>query len=229
MPLRSVRVVAAATVRGIGLAIRRRPKVFVAVALGVFALNLLLPVVVLSLARGRFTHVAINPWFSRLPEWLRSGEVSLTRKLEFLSDMALVWVVANNPMGEVEWGFIVDVPSLARFIFTALVFGAYFALWFYRRDQLARVTWGARTARYGGAEGAVTSVVGFSTSACSVMGCGVPVLPVIGLAVTEVSSATLTFFGDLARVGTAVVLFVAALGVAWLGWLVGTGARDNRD
>ncbi|MBI4636501.1 MAG: hypothetical protein HY727_09160, partial [Candidatus Rokubacteria bacterium] len=62
---------------------------------------------------------------------------------------------------------------------------------------------------------------GFSTQACSVMGCGVPVLPVIGLAVTGVSSETLVFFSRLARIGTATVLAIMTVAVAWLGWLAG--------
>ena len=230
MPLRLVRTVTA-TVRGIGLALRDRARIFAGVAFGVFVLDLLLPVLVLSLARGRFNHVAINPWLARLPEWLRASDISMTRKLEFLSDMALAWVLGNNPMGEGDWGFIVDVPSLARFIFTALLFGAYFALWFYGRGQLSREnTWGTRiAARYGGAAGALLSVVGFSTNACRLLEGGVPVLPVVGLAVTGASSATLAFLGGLARVGTALVLLMAALGVAWLGWLVGTGAQRVRE
>lgn len=223
-PVRTI----AKIIGGGAVAVRARPKLFGAVALGVFALNLLLPVIVLSLARGRFTYVTFNPWLSRLPEWLASSEAPFTRKLGFLSDLALAWVIANNPGGEVEWGFIVDVPSLARFILTSFLFGAYFALWFYRRDQVRRHGWGTEAARYGGAAGAVTSVLGFSTQACSVMGCGVPVLPVVGLALTGVSSGTLVFLARLSRVATAIVLSVMALGVAWLGWLVGATPPDRR-
>lgn len=131
MGLRPVRMIAR-TITGVAAAIRARRKVFWTVALAVFVLNLLLPVVVLSLARGPFSHITFNPWLSRLPEWLASSDVPFTRKLGFLSDLALAWVLANNPGGEVEWGFIVDVPSLARFILTSFLFGAYFALWFYR-------------------------------------------------------------------------------------------------
>ena len=218
----------AKTISGVVAAIRARPKVFGAVALGVFVLTLLLPVVVLSLARGPFTHVTLNPWLSRLPEWLASSEVPLTRKLEFLSDLALAWVIANNPGGEVEWGFIVDVPSLARFIFTSLLFGAYFALWLYRRDQLRHRGWGMKVGQTGGVAGALTSVLGVSTNACSVMGCGVPILPVVGLALTGVSSGMLAFLGELARVGTAVLLFAMTVGVAWLGWLVSVGMEVGR-
>ncbi|MGH7319130.1 MAG: hypothetical protein ACRELA_05830 [Candidatus Rokuibacteriota bacterium] len=69
---------------------------------------------------------------------MTSGEVPLSRKLEFLSNMALAWFFANNPIEGVEWGFIIDVPSLARFVATSLLFGAYFALWF----QLRSWFWG---------------------------------------------------------------------------------------
>lgn len=227
MGLRPLKMIAK-TLTGAGLAIRAQQKVFWAVALGVFLLTFLLPLVVLSFARGPFSHIAFNPWLSRLPEWLASGEVPFTRKLEFLSDLALAWVIANNPGGEVEWGFIVDVPSLARFTLTSFLFGAYFALWFYRRDQVRQYGWGTQAARYGGVAGVVTNVLGFSTQACSVMGCGVPVLPVIGLALTGVSSGTLVFLWQFSQVATAIVLSVMGLGVAWLGWLVGATPPDRR-
>jgi len=126
--------------RGITAAIRARPAVFVGVAVAVFVLSLLLPVVVLSLARKPAEHLTVNPWLSRLPEYLASKDVPVGRKLEFLSTVALLWVTAENPMG-VEWGFIVDVPSLARIVFTSLLFGAYFALWFHRRDRVAQRAW----------------------------------------------------------------------------------------
>jgi hypothetical protein len=216
-------------IRGIAAAIRARPTVFVGVALGLFALNLFLPVIVLSLARKPVDYFTFNPWLSRLPEWLASSEVSLARKLKFLSELALAWFISDSAVEGVEWGFVVDVPSLTRFLFMSLLFGAYFALWFYRRDQVKYCGVGTKASRYGGVGGALTSVSGFSTGACSVMGCGVPVLPVIGLAFTGVSSGTLAFFGELARVGTAVVLLAMTAGVAWFGWLVGAqpGVRPS--
>jgi hypothetical protein len=212
-----------ATIRGLGLAIRGRPGVFAGVALGVLVVDLLLPILVLSLARGPFTHVAINPWLSRLPEWLRSSDAAWSRKLEFVSEMALAWVIANNPPGELEWALVVDVPSLGRLMLTALMLGAYFALWSYGRDRRSPVAWGVWTARYGGAAGAVMTVAGFFTNPCLLLEAGVPVLPVVGLALTGASSATLTLLGELAWAGTAIVLLMATLGVAWLGWLVGHG------
>lgn len=216
------------TMRGIGRAIRSRPKTFSAVALGVLVLNLVLPVVVLSLFRKPVDYFTFNPWLSRLPEWLASPEVTLGRKLEFLSELAIAWFISNNPVEGVEWGFIVDVPSLARFSLTGLLFGAYFTLWSYRRDQARHCGWGPRIARHGGVAGALTSVLGFSTGPCSVMGCGVPVLPVVGLAVTGVSSGTLRFFADSSRVAIVIVLLATAVGVAYLGWLVETVSDENR-
>lgn len=216
-------------VRGIGAAIRARWKVFAAVALSVFVLNLFLPVAVLSLARKPVDSFTVNPWLSRLPEWLASGNVPVTRKFQFLSTLALAWFSAesDNPMVGKEWGFIVDVPSLVRMIFTSILFGAYFALWFYRRDQVRHCGWGMSASRHGGVAGAVTSVLGLSAGPCSVAGCGVPVLPVLGLAFTGLPLDTLRLFKELSRAATLVVLFAMTAGVAWFGWLAGSGLRDT--
>ena len=207
--------------RGVVAAVRARPGVFAGVALGVVTLDLVLPVVVLSVFRKPADHVTLNPWLSRLPEWLASPEVSLGRKLEFLSELALGWVSADNPVEGLEWGFIVDVPSLGRFLLTGLLFGAYFALWLFHRDQVRPRGWVTAAARHGGVAGALTSVLGFSTSACSVMGCGVPVLPVVGLALTGLSSGALSLVSEGSRVATAVVLAIVGASVAGLGWKVG--------
>ncbi len=223
-PLRAIVRIAG----GIAAATRTRRRVFGGVALGVFLLNLFLPVVVLSLARKPVDYFTFNPWLSRLPEYLVSGQDPVAKKVAFLSNMALAWFISNNPIEGVEWGFVVDVPSLARFILASLLFGAYFALWFYRRDQVRHCGWGASASRYGGTAGALTSVLGFTTGACSVMGCGVPVLPVVGLALTGLSSSTLTFFSELSRVATAAVLVAMTLGVVWLGWLVGASPEERR-
>jgi len=213
--------------RGITAAIRARPAVFVGVAVAVFVLSLLLPVVVLSLARKPAEHLTVNPWLSRLPEYLASNDVPVGRKVEFLSTVALLWVTAENPMG-VEWGFIVDVPSLARIVFTSLLFGAYFALWFHRRDQVRGCGWGMSAGRHGGVVGALTSVLGLSAGPCSVAGCGVPVLPVLGLAFTGLPTDTLKFVKDLSRLVTVMVLFAMTLGVGWLGWLVSAARAQPR-
>lgn len=224
-PVRAV----AKTVRGMATAIRARPGIFAAVTLGVFVLNLVLPVVVLSLARKPVDSFTFNPWLSRFPEWLASDEAPIARKFEFLSGLALAWfsAEADNPFVGREWGFVVDVSSLVRIIFTSLLFGAYFALWFHRRDQVKHCGWGTRAGRHGGLAGAVTSVLGFSTGPCSVVGCGVPVLPVVGLAFTGLPTETLKVFATLSRVAVAVILFAVTLGVAYLGWQVGANPEEG--
>ena len=87
-----------------------------------------------------------------------------------------------------------DVPSFVRFIFTSLLFGVYFAPWFHRRDQVKHCGLEPRAGRRAGVVGMLTSVLGFSTGPCSVVGCGVPVLPVVGLAFTGLSTDTLKVF-----------------------------------
>ncbi len=65
------------------------------------------------------------------------------------------------------------------------------------------------------------------------MGCGAPVIPVVGLAFVGLSSGALALLAVVSRVATALVLLALAVGVAWLGWLVGgpprhRGPRDQR-
>lgn len=214
------------TAQGIATAVRARPKVFGAVALGVLVFNLVAPVAILSVARKPVEHVTINPWLSRLPEYVASSGVPLGQKLKFLSNLALFWFTAENPMG-VEWGFVVDVPAVVRIIFTSVLFGAYFALWLHRRGQVRHCGWGMSASRRGGVAAALTSVLGLSAGPCSVAGCGVPLLPVVGLAFTGLPTETLKLFKEASRVATAVVLFAMTLGVAYLGWLVGATSKDR--
>lgn len=212
---------------GVAAGIRARPKLFGVVGLAVFVLNLVLPVVVLSVFRKPVDFFTFNPWLSRLPEYLASSQNSLARKLEFLSNMAIAWFSADNPVEGLEWGFVVDVPSLARMTLTSLLFGAYFAVWAYYRDRVKQCGWVTSASPRARAGGALTSVLGLSTGPCSVTGCGVPVLPVLGLAVTGVSTETLRLFASTSRVAVWVVLGAAALGTVWLGWLVSSTWQDG--
>jgi hypothetical protein len=199
--------------RGTARAIRARPGVFAGVALGVVGLNLLLPPLVLSVARKPVDYFTFNPWLKRLPDYLASSQVPTGRKIEFLPKLALFWFSADSPYGGTEWGYAVDLTDLVRFALMALLFGAYFALWVYRRDQLWRAGWRSRLARHGGVAGALTSVLGFSTGPCSVVGCGAPVLPVVGLAFAGLSSGTLSLLAQVSRTATAAVLLGTLLGV----------------
>jgi hypothetical protein len=211
----------ARTFRGIGAALRSRAKVLWGVTAAVAVFNLAAPVAILSIARRPFDFFTFNPWLSRLPEYLRSDE-PLAKKLSFLSNMAIAWFSADNKVEGIDWGFIIDVPTLARIVATSLIFGTYFALWSYRRAQGEACEAGSRAARPAGVAGAVTSVLGLTTGPCTLAGCGVPVLPVVGLAFTGLSSSTLTLFSTLSRISIAVVLAAMAVAVIWLGWRAGT-------
>lgn len=202
---------------GVTSAIRTKPTVFLAVVTVIFLLNLFLPLFVLSLSRKPWDYFTVNPWLSRLPAYLASSEVSIPQKLAFLPNLALFWFMADSPYGGVEWGFAVSVGDLVRFAFMSLIFGAYFALWFYCRDRVTQGSWAARTSGYGGAAGALASILGFSIGPCSVMGCGAPVIPVIGLAFIGLSSGTLRLLAELSRAGTVIVLFTMTLGLVFFG------------
>jgi hypothetical protein len=215
-------------VAGIRAAIGARLKLFMAVATGVFALDLLLPPLVLSLTRKPVDFFTFNPWLRRLPDYLLSNQASIGTKLDFLLRLALFWFSADSPYGGVEWGYAVDPSDLLRFLFTSLVVGAYFALWLYRREQLKQEGWGARLSRQGGTLGALASVLGLSTGPCSVMGCGAPVIPVVGLAFVGLSSGTLTLLAGVSRVGTALVLGAMTVVIGYLGKLVNTDPRPDQ-
>jgi hypothetical protein len=161
-----------------------------------------------------------NPWLSRLPEYLRSEEL-LSKKLSFLSGMAIAWLSSDNGGEGIDWGFIIDVPTIVRILLTSLVFGSYFALWSYRVREGRACGAGFKAARPAGFAGAVTSVFGLTTGPCTLAGCGVPVLPVLGLAFTGLSSGTLTLFTTLSRISIVAVLVAMGLAVVWFGWSVG--------
>lgn len=212
------------TGRGIVAALRGRPGIFAGVALAVFLLDIFVPPLVLSLARKPVDYYTFNPWLSRLPEYLTSDPAPLGQKLPKLWNLALFWFSADNPYG-VEWGFAVTVGDLGRFVLMSLILGAYFALWFHRRDRLGSQGWGLRPSAQGGVLGVVSSVFGLSTGGCTVMGCGAPVLPVVGLAFVGLSSTTLKWMAEVSTVATWVVLVGMGLGVVYFGWRL--GASDH--
>jgi hypothetical protein len=108
----------------------------------------------------------------------------------------------------------------------ALLVGAYFALWFHYRDEFGGRGWGGRAGRQGGVLGAVASIFGLATGGCTVMGCGAPVLPVVGLVFAGLSSATLKWMSQISTLATAAVLVAMASAVAYLGWRVGGEPPD---
>ncbi len=214
--------------RGIAAGLRARWGVFLAVASGVFALEILLPPAVLSVARKPVDYFTFNPWLPELPRFLSASDVTWHRKVEFLPNLALFWFSADSPFGGTDWGFAVTVSDLARFVLMAFLFAAYFALLAHRRERTRTARWDPGLGRQGGVLGVVASVLGFSTGGCTVVGCGAPVIPVVGLAFVGLSSGTLAVLAGMSRVATTFVLIAVALGVVYLAWWVGKNAIAER-
>ena len=207
----------ARTWRGVAAAVRTRPLTVVTIAAAVFVLDVMVPPLVLSLARKPWTFFTFNPWLKRLPEYLVSA-APLSQKLDFLSRVALFWFSADGDYGAPEWGFAVDTTDVLRFVAMSVLIAVYFALWLRARD-LGRPR--AAHHRAGGVAGALVGALGLSTGPCSVVGCGAPVLPVVGLAFAGLSSGTLALLSALSRVIGAVVLIGLGAGVVYLAWRVG--------
>jgi hypothetical protein len=191
------------------------PVLFAAVTLGVAALNVAAPVAILSAVRKPLDYYTFNPWLRRLPEYLASDEAPLAQKLARLPDLALFWFSAGSSYGGAEWGFAVDVRDAARILLVSALFGLYFALWRVHRDVVL------------GGAGIGATLFGVSTGACSVTGCGAPVLPVLALAFVGLESGTLHFLAQASRVATIVVVGVLLAAVAYLCWKVTPATPRN--
>ena len=200
-------------------AIRARPWVFLGVALAVIALDIFLPVFVLSTFRKPYDHFSFNPWLAHAPQWALSPAVPLARKVEFLSDVSLFWFIASSPYDAPEWGFSVGMQDLIRFLYMGLIFGAYFALWSYARGLRSGGVVGQGGPR-GGFTGAMLSTMGLFTSPCSVAGCGAPVLPVLGLTLQGLTSGTLAALTSLSQLVSQIVLYGVTLAVGVLAWII---------
>jgi hypothetical protein len=205
---------------GIGRALRARPRLFVGVAAAVLVLDVLVPVAVLSMARVPVDYFTVNPWLGNLPGYLASGKGSLGERLGRAWELALFWFSANGVFG-IDWGFAVTTADLARFILMAALVGAYFALWAHRRAGAAGAGPRMRAGGTGGMLGAMGSVCGLATGGCTVMGCGAPVIPVVGLAFVGLSSTTLTLFAQVSTYATLAVVAGLLAGVLYLAWRVG--------
>jgi hypothetical protein len=206
---------------GIGRALRARPRLFVCVAAAVLVLDVLAPVVVLSIARGPVDYFTVNPWLGNLPGYLASGKGSLGERLGRTWELALFWFSADGVFG-IDWGFAVTTADLARFILMAALVGGYFTLWAHRRAGPGEAAgWRMRAGGQGGMLGAVGSVCGLATGGCTVMGCGAPVMPVVGLAFVGLSSTTLTLFAQVSTYSTLAVVVGLTTGMLYLAWRVG--------
>ena len=208
------------SLRGIGAAVRSRPGLLLAVSAGVVALDILVPPLVLSLARKPVSAFSINPWLPSLPDYLASGAGSLGERLGKAWGLALFWFSSDGSFG-IEWGFAVTTADLARFVFMSLLVATYFALWMERRAALPVAPWGQKAGGSGGVLGALGGIFGLSTGGCTVMGCGAPVLPVIGLAFAGLSSTTIKWMSELSTIATWTVFIGLVSAVGWLGYRTG--------
>jgi hypothetical protein len=203
--------------RAIGTALAAHPFVFASVTLAVAALNVVAPVAILSAVRKPLDYYTVNPWLKRLPEYLASDEAALGEKLAKLPELALFWFSAGSSYGGAEWGFAVDVTDAARILLVSALFGLYFALWRRYRDLESQKL---QSLRRGGIAGAAATVLGVSTGACSVTGCGAPVLPVLALAFVGLESGTLHFLAQSSRFATIAVFVAVVAAVGYLAWKI---------
>jgi hypothetical protein len=210
--------------RGAWMALAAHPGIFASVTLAVAALNVLAPIAILSAARKPFDYFTFNPWLKRLPEYLASDEVALGEKLQKLPDLALFWLSAGSTYGGAEWGYAVDVSDVGRILLVSALFGLYFALWRRYRDLASTKV---EALHRGGLAGAVATLFGISTSACSVSGCGAPVLPVLGLAFVGLESGTLHFLTQSSRFATLALFAVLVPAVAYLAYKVKKGSEQR--
>ena len=213
-----------ALARGVTRALRARPGAALLAMLGVLALDVLLPPLLLSLTRKPWTYFTFNPWLKRLPEYLVSS-TPWAEKLDFLARVALFWFSADGPYGQPEWGFAVDGADVVRFVVTAALVALYVALWLERRAAGVR-GWRAGSGRTGGSLAAAASVLGLSTGPCSVVGCGAPVLPVVALVFAGLSSTTLALLGQVSRISAIGVVIALLVAITWLGWQGGVRAAS---
>lgn len=208
------------TIGGVKTGIRARFKLFMAVAAGVLVMDIAVPPLLLSLVRKPLDYFTFNPWLPKLPDYLASGPGSLGERLDKAWGLALFWFSSDNPYG-IEWGFAVTAADLARFLVMSLLVGAYFAVWAHHRDQRGASRRRLGVGGQGGIVGACSSVFGIATGGCTVMGCGAPVLPVVGLAFAGLSSVTIKWLSGLSTVATVAVFAGMSFGVLYYGWRVG--------
>jgi len=211
--------------RGMWTALAAHPGVFASVTLAVAALHVIAPVAILSAVRKPLDYYSFNPWLKRLPEWLASDEATFGEKLAKLPELALFWFSAGSSYGGAEWGFAVDVADVGRILLISALFGLYFALWRRYRDLTLR---NVKALHRGGLAGAAATMFGISTGACSVTGCGAPVLPVLGLAFVGLESGTLHFLAQSSRVATLALFAALILAVGYLGFFTSMAGRHCR-
>ena len=187
-----------------------------AVAASVLALDILVPPLVLSVARARVDYFTFNPWLPSLPGYLRAGPGSLGERLDRAFNLALFWFSADGIFG-VAWGFAVTAADLVRFLVMAILVGAYLrsgATGATGPDAPAGAS--RRPGRAACWEPPAAARPG--RRGCTVMGCGAPVIPVVGLAFVGLTSTTLAWLAHASTIATAAVIAGMTLGILYLAW-----------
>src|SRR5262249_23046705 len=87
--------------------------------------------------------------------------------------------------------------------------------------------WRVGAGRAGGAGSACAGVLGLSTRPCSVVGCGAPVLPGVGLAFAGVSGTTGALLSGVSRVSALAWVLALVLAIVWLGGQLGARSRPS--
>ena len=181
---------AAKSIAGIVAAISARPTVFAAVSLSVFILNVLLP-------RSFFPSPASPGIISRSILGFRNCRSTSAQAMSpfkaslsfFPSRPVLVqrqrsnWVCGMGIHCGRQRPVEVRLHLLhrrVRILRSGFIIGI----------RWLQCGWTGENSRRFGIAGALMSILGLSTGPCSVMGCGAPVLPVIGLAFVGLSSGT---------------------------------------
>jgi hypothetical protein len=218
-------------VRGLGRAfgatwraIRARPALFLGVAVALILFDFFLPPVVLAVLRKPWNYFSFNPWLPNLPSWLVSPQATPARKVQFLSNLWLLWFIANNSYGEIDWEFTVGVLDVLQWLYMGALFGAYFALWFSAGGgAMRRPAVLSRSDAVGwrsGLGGALLSTLGLVTSPCTVVTCGLLVLLVVGFMVQGATIGTLVALAALSHTVTLVVLIGMTPALVAMGWMV---------
>ena len=191
---------------GIGRALRARPRLFVGVAAAVLVLDVLVPVAVLSIARVPVDYFTVQP-LAREPAGLPGLRQGHARGASGPGLGAGALLVLGRRRLRHRLGLRGDHRRsrplhrdgrAGRRLLRALGASA-------RRRRRRRAGACARVGR-AACSAPLGSVCGLATGGCTVMGCGAPVIPVVGLAFVGLSSTTLTLFAQVSTYATIAVV-----------------------
>ncbi len=216
--------------RGILTSIGRKKKIFALVSLSIFTIYFFLPAVLLSIITAPVSNAMVNPWLPNLPSYLLRGNQPLWMRLTFFYNLAWIWFFADRigGYGATAWFFPVATKDMIGYVTAALIFGAYFSAWTYRKDLGMKLgcsprspAKGLHTGRqgvFGGFLSGLAIVAGPMSAGC--VACGASALPVLGYVFvgTTASAAASDSFSMISSIGTPLTMLIMLLGLIYLGW-----------